>query len=207
VLGDLLDILIRDRTNNTKSLDDVLRVMNKDFARQGKFYRDSLDVRLTAEKVAGGSFEEFFQKYVAGIEPFPYQQVLGLAGLELRTTEHRLAMLGFAAEREASGAFIVRAVDADGLAAQAGLRVGDAILTWNGGEVPRRPARWVMEQNPGDLLALRIRRDDKELSIELRLGEIKETAYDVSEDSHATEKARRIREGLVRGETSAAAHH
>jgi hypothetical protein len=64
-----------------------------------------------------------------------------------------------------------------------------------------------MEQNPGDLLALRIRRDDKELSIELRLGEIKETAYDVSEDSHATEKARRIREGLVRGETSAAAHH
>ena len=207
VLGDLLDILIRDRTNNAKSLDDVLRAMNKDFARQGKFYRDSLDVRLTAEKVAGGSFEEFFQKYVAGIEPFPYQQVLGLAGLELRTTEHRLAMLGFAAEREASGAFIVRAVDADGLAAQAGLRVGDAILTWNGGEVPRRPARWVMEQNPGDLLALRIRRDDKELSIELRLGEIKETAYDVSEDSHATEKARRIREGLVRGETSAAAHH
>jgi len=207
VLGDLLDILIRDRTNNTKSLDDVLRAMNKDFAKQGKFYRDSLDVRLEAEKVAGASFEEFFQKYVAGIEPFPYQQVLGLAGLELRTTEHRLAMLGFAAEREASGAFIVRAVDADGLAAQAGLRVGDAILTWNGGEVPRRPARWVMEQNPGDLLALRIRRDDKELSIELRLGEIKETAYDVSEDSQATEKARRIREGVVRGETSAAAHH
>ena len=207
VLGDLLDILIRDRTNNAKSLDDVLRIMNKDFAKQGKFYRDSLDVRLEAEKVAGASFEDFFQKYVAGIEPFPYQQVLGLAGLELRTTEHRLAMLGFAAEREASGAFIVRGVDADGLAAQAGLRVGDAILTWNGGEVPRRPARWVMEQNPGDLLALRIRRDDKELSIELRLGEIKETAYDVAEDSHATEKARRIREGLVRGETSAAAHH
>ncbi len=207
VLGDLLDILIRDRTNNAKSLDDVLRIMNKDFAKQGKFYRDSLDVRLEAEKVAGASFEDFFQKYVAGIEPFPYQQVLGLAGLELRTTEHRLAMLGFAAEREASGAFIVRGVDADGLAAQAGLRVGDAILTWNGGEVPRRPARWVMEQNPGDLLALRIRRDDKELSIELRLGQIKETAYDVAEDSHATEKARRIREGLVRGETSAAAHH
>jgi len=206
VLGDLLDILIRDRTNNAKSLDDVLRAMNRDFAKQGKFYRDSLDVRLEAEKIAGGSFEEFFQKYVAGIEPFPYQQVLDLAGLELRTTEHRLATLGFAGEREASGAFIVRAVDADGLAAQAGLRVGDAILTWNGGEVPRRPARWVLDQHPGDLLGLRIRRDDKELSMELRLGEIKETAYEVSEDSHATEKARRIREGLLRGETSAAAH-
>ena len=206
VLGDLLDILIRDRTNNAKSLDDVLRAMNKDFAKQGKFYRDSLDVRLTAEKIAGGSFEDFFQKYVAGIEPFPYQQVLGLAGLELRTTEQRRATLGFAGEREASGVFIVRAVDADSSAAQAGLRVGDAVLTWNGGEVPRRPSRWVAEQNPGDLLTLRVRREDKELSVELRLGEIKETAYDVLEDSHATDKARRIREDLLRGEPSAAAH-
>jgi predicted metalloprotease with PDZ domain len=181
--------------------------MNKDFAKQGKLYRDSLDVRLTAEKVAGGSFEEFFEKYVSGIEPFPYQHILVLAGLELRTTEHRLATLGFGGEREASGVFIVRAVDADGPASQAGLRVGDAILTWNGGEVPRRPSRWAMEQNPGDLLALRIRREDKELPVEFRLGEMKETVYDVLEDSHATEKARRIREGLLRGETSAAAHH
>ena len=207
VLGDLLDILIRDRTNNAKSLDDVLRSMNKDFAKQGKFYRDSLDVRLETEKVAGGSFEEFFQKYVSGTEPFPYQQVLGLAGLALRTTEHRSATLGFAGERESSGVFIVRAVDADGLAAQAGLHVGDAILTWDGGEVPRRPSRWVMEQNPGDTLALRIRREDKELSLEFRLGEMKETAYEVSEDAHATDQARRIREGLLRGEASSAAHH
>lgn len=206
VLGDLLDILIRDRTNNAKSLDDVLRAMNKDFAKQEKFYRDSLDVRLEAERIAGGSFEEFFQKYVSGTEPVPYQQVLSLAGLELRTTEHRRATLGFAGEREASGVFIAIAVDTDGLAAQAGLRVGDAILTWNGGEVPRRPARWVMDQNPGDSLKLRIRREDKELSLEFRLGEIKETAYDVLEDSHAPDKARRIREGLLRGETAAATH-
>ena len=207
VLGDLLDILIRDRTNNAKSLDDVLRSMNNDFAKQGKFYRDSLDVRLEAEKIAGGSFEEFFQKYVSGTEPFQYQRILALAGLVPRTTEHRRATLGFAGEREASGVFIVRAVDAEGPAAEAGLRVGDAILTWNGGEIPRRLGRWVMEENPGDLLALRIRREDKELSVEFRLGEIKETAYEVVEDSHATEKARRIREGLLRGETSAAAHH
>jgi predicted metalloprotease with PDZ domain len=202
VLGDLLDILIRDRTNNAKSLDDVLRAMNKDFAKQGKFYRDSLDARLTAEKVAGGSFEEFFKRYVAGTEPFPYQQILGLGGLQLRSTENRRATLGFTAERDASGAFIVRAVDADGPAAQAGLHVGDAILAWNGGEPPRRPARWVNEQKPGDVLKLRIRRDDKEISLEFPLGEMKETIYEVLEDPHASEKARSIREGLLRGETA-----
>jgi len=204
VLGDLLDILIRDRTNNARSLDDVLRAMNRDFAKQGKFYRDSLDVRLEAEKVAGGSFEDFFQKYVAGTEPFPYQQILGLAGLVLRTTEHRRAKLGFTAERDANGPLVVNGVEDDGPAPQAGLRVGDIILSWNGGDAPRRMARWVYEQNPGEALALRIRRDDKELLVEIRLGEVKEAVYEVLEDAQANEKSRRIREGLLRGETSGA---
>jgi len=206
VLGDLLDILIRDRTNNAKSLDDVLRAMNNDFAKQGKFYRDSLDVRLEAERIAGGSFEEFFEKYVAGTEPFPYQQILALAGLELRTADHRRAILGFSAERDPSGSLTVRNVEADGLAAQAGLRPGDAIIAWNGAEPPRRLGRWVNEQKPGDLLRLRIRRDEKEISLEFRLSEIKETIYEVSEDAQAGEKARRLREGLLRGETSPASH-
>ncbi len=69
VLGDLLDILIRDRTGNKKSLDDVLRSLNTNFAKKGKTYRDSLDVQLTAETIAGGSFEDFFAKYVAGTDP------------------------------------------------------------------------------------------------------------------------------------------
>ncbi len=202
VLGDLLDILIRDHTNNTKSLDDVLRAMNKDFAKQGKFYQDSHDVRLETEKVAGGSFGDFFQNYVAGAEPFPYQQILALAGMELRTAEHRRATLGFALERYASGSLTVRSVEADSSAAQAGLRVGDVIVGWNGGEPPRRIGRWMNEQKPGDLLRLRIRRDDKEISLEFALGEIKETIYEVFEDSQASAKARSIREGLLQGETA-----
>ena len=202
VLGDLLDILIRERTGNTKSLDDVLRTMNTDFAKQGKPYRDSLDVRLTAEKVAGGSFEEFFQKYVAAAEPFAYQDILARAGLELRSSEHKRATLGFSMTRDANGNVIVSSVDGESSAMQAGLRVGDVIVSWNGGEMPRRPQRWVTEQRPGDLLKLRIRRDEKESTIEFRLGEIKETFYQVTENSHASEKARRIREGLLRGETS-----
>ena len=204
VLGDLLDILIRDRTNNAKSLDDVLRAMNRDFAKQGKFYRDSLDVRSEAEKVAGGSFEDFFQKYVARAEPFPYQQILGLAGLELRTTEHRRAALGFTAERDASGAVVVKTVEAGGFAAQAGLHAGDVILTWNGGEPPRRMARWLHEQKPGDVLRLKVRRDEKEISLEFPLLEMKEAVYGVFEDPQASEKARNIREGWLRGETASA---
>jgi predicted metalloprotease with PDZ domain len=203
VLGDLLDILIRDRTGNAKSLDDVLRLMNTNFAKREKTYRDSLDVQLTAETIGGGSFEEFFRKYVAGTDPLPYQQILALAGLALRTVERRRPALGFFAEHDPSGPFVVSTVDSEGPATQAGLHAGDVILNWNGGEAPGRVEHWLQEQKAGDLLKLRVRREDKEISLEFRLGENKETLYEVMEVSHAGEKARHIREGMLRGEASA----
>ena len=201
VLGDLLDILIRDRTNNEKSLDDVLRGLNTDFAKQGKTYQDSLDIRLEAEKVAGGSFEAFFRDYVAAAEPLPYQQTLALAGLDLHTVEHKRAVLGFIPDRELGGTVTVRAVDEGSAAAEAGLRPGDVILNWNGADVPRSLGRWVRERQPGETVKLRFRRDEKEQALQFKLGEEKEVLYQVAEDSHAGEKPRRIREGLLHGVT------
>jgi predicted metalloprotease with PDZ domain len=207
VLGVLLDILIRDRTDNDKSLDDVLRAMNADFAKQGKTYRDSLDIRLEAENVAGGSFEDFFRDYVAAAERLPYEQVLALAGLELRTIEHKRSVLGFSAERESGGTITVRGVDDGSPAAAAGLRPGDTIVTWNDGDVPRSLGRWVRDRQPGETVRVRIRRDEKERALEFKLGEEQEVLYQIAEDSHAGEKARHIREGLLHGVTHAATVH
>ncbi|HVS87190.1 MAG TPA: PDZ domain-containing protein [Candidatus Acidoferrum sp.] len=204
VLGILLDLLIRDRTNDEKSLDDVLRALNSDFAKEGTFYRDSLDIRLTAEKIAGGSFEEFFQQYVSGTDPLPYEHVLTLAGLQLGKTQRKRAALGFDTGRDANLGLVVRGVEAGGVAEQAGLRAGDVIVKWNGGEASRRLERWVREQNAGSLLRLLVRREEKEFALEIHLGEVTETYYQVEEKGHAGEKARRIREGLLHGETQPA---
>lgn len=83
VLGVLLDVLIRDATNNRASLDDVLRHMNDEFARRGRFYDDSVHIRAAVEKVAGRDFGDFFARYVAGADALPFRTVLGLAGLTL----------------------------------------------------------------------------------------------------------------------------
>jgi predicted metalloprotease with PDZ domain len=204
ILGVLLDLLIRDRTNDERSLDDVLRSLDSDFAREGKYYRDSLDIRLTAEKIAGASFEEFFRQYVSGTDPLPYEQVLALAGLQLDKKLQKRAALGFAAARDTSVGLVVRTIDAGGTAAQAGLRVGDQIVKWNGKEPPRRPERWVREQNAGAVLRLVVRREDREYTLQFHLGEMTEIYYQVEENSQANEKARRIRDGLLRGETKSA---
>jgi predicted metalloprotease with PDZ domain len=201
VLGVLLDILIRDRTDNEKSLDDVLRSMNKEFAEQNKPYRDSLDVRLTAEKVAGASFEDFFRKYIAGADPLPYRDVLGLAGLELKKAERRHAAAGFVAERDEAGALVVRGVDPEGPAEKAGLQADDVIASWNGAEPPRNPAHWASGQRKGSQLRLVVHRDEKNITIEFPLAEVAEISYRLTEDERASEKAKRIREGLLRGVT------
>jgi len=201
VLGFLLDIALRDRSDNQRSLDDLLRAMNIDFAREGKFYRDSLDIRLESEKLAGGSLSDFFDNYIAGAHPLPYQNLLGRAGLELRTHESVRATLGFLPQHEPGAPWTVAAVEAEGLAAKSGLLVGDEILRWNNGEVPRRPERWAAQQKPGEVLRLRIRRAEKEESVEVHLGEIHEKFFQVAEMSGADERARRLREGLFRGTT------
>jgi predicted metalloprotease with PDZ domain len=201
VLGVLLDILIRDRTDNQRSLDDVLRAMKNQFARKNKPYRDGLDIRLTAEQVAGGSFEEFFGKYVSHAEPVPYSQIFALAGLDLRAAQRKRPVLGFFTEREPTGEVIVRNLDTESSAAKAGLRSDDVILSWNGSEAPRNAERWVYSQKPGSVVHVRVRRDDREISIDFRIDETTETFYQVVEDSHAGAKARRIREGILRGTT------
>ena len=201
VLGVLLDLLIRDRTGNQRSLDDVLRAMNQDFAKSGKFYRDSLDVRLTAEKIAGSSLEDFFSKYVSGAEPLPYSQLLSLAGLVLERKETSRAVLGFTLQREPNAPWTVASVELGSNAELGGLMVGDEILRWNNGEVPRRPERWAAEQKPGEELHLRVRRGDTDISVNLRLGEIHETVFQVVEASAASDREKRIRQGLLHGTT------
>lgn len=201
VLGVLLDIEIRDRTDNQHSLDDVLRALNTDFAREGKFYRDSLDIRLEAERLTGGSLADFFDKYVAAATQLPYNDLLGRAGLELRSHESMRATLGFLAQREPSAPWSVISVDTDGPAQKAGLQVGDEIIRWNGGDVPRRPERWAGQQKPGDILHLRIRRDEEEKSLEIPLGEVREKFFQVAEAPNPENRARRIRDGLYHGTT------
>jgi predicted metalloprotease with PDZ domain len=207
VLGFLLDIVLRDRTDNQRSLDDLLRAMNTDFAREGKFYRDSLDIRLESEKLTGGSLTDFFDNYVGGANPLPYRNLLARAGLELRTLESVRATLGFLPQREPGAPWSVAAVDAGGPAAKSGLQVGDEILRWNNSDVPRRPERWAGQQKPGDVLRLRVRRGEKEESVEIHLGELRERFFQVAEMSNADERARRLRDGLLHGTTEPITAH
>jgi predicted metalloprotease with PDZ domain len=92
ILGVLLDLAIRNQTDNHKSLDDVLRRMNEEYARPGRFYDDSAGIRAVVEEVSGKSFADFFSLYVSGTEEIPFNEFLSVAGLELRTVSGRVSV-------------------------------------------------------------------------------------------------------------------
>ena len=201
IVGEILDLAIRDATDNHKSLDDVMRRMNDEYAKKGKYYDDSDGIRAVAEEVAGTSFEDFFQRYVAGTDEIPYDKFLGSAGLELKSETVKMADLGFwtAGGRSPSSAVTVSQVVPGSSAEAAGLLAGDVLLQLNGEAVPRYLAGRMRVHSPGEIIKLRVKRDTKEMDLSFALGSNDVNNYSIFEVSHATDKQKRIREGWLRG--------
>jgi len=90
LLGFLLDLALRHATGNGAGLDDVMRRLNEDFGRPGRYYTDA-DLRRLIAQVAPrfSGLEAFFADYVRGTRELDYDTYLGYAGLELEI-EHPL---------------------------------------------------------------------------------------------------------------------
>lgn len=85
-----LDLLIRDRTNNARSLDDALRALkalswdqpNASYYLQGRGYTEA-DVEHAVSQAMGTDMHAWFERYVGGTEDLPFDDILALAGLRL----------------------------------------------------------------------------------------------------------------------------
>src|SRR4029079_6169597 len=128
LLGLLLDLEIRKRSAGAKSLDDVMRYLYADFFKKDRNYGPA-DFQKAVELMAGGSLEEFFSKYVRGVQELDYNAALDAAGLKLETSGATDAKVYFGADvAEEEGRLIVRRVYAGSPAYEQGLNAGDQIV-------------------------------------------------------------------------------
>ncbi|HJU66230.1 MAG TPA: hypothetical protein VJ596_11160, partial [Gemmatimonadaceae bacterium] len=133
LLGLMLDILIRDASDNRGSLDQLMRRLYEESYqhRQGftteQFWR-------TATAVAGGrSFADVYARYVDGRDAFPWSEILPLAGMRLLTDTTRELRLGVTTVPDPSGV-LVTSVDPEGTLGAAGVEPGDYLVAL--GDIP-----------------------------------------------------------------------
>lgn len=200
ILGVLLDLKIREGTDNRKSLDDVFRLMNQKYAAQGRFYDDRTDIRAAVEEVAGESFQDFFQAYVSGTREIPYDSFFDAAGLNLRMEQMSSGDLGFWPNRTLGG-MVVAAVESGSAAEAAGVKEGDVLIELDGEPFPHKFTAWLSKQSPGQKVKLRVRRDGEEKGFIFALGAHSDRHCSIASIPQPTEKQRRIRDGILQGTT------
>ncbi|HLP16364.1 MAG TPA: PDZ domain-containing protein [Bacteroidota bacterium] len=128
----LLDLEIRHRSNNQRNLGTMLRLMFERFPLSGPGYTVD-DFQHTAEECAGGSLSDFFERYVHGKSPLPWEGSLLYAGLELTPKDTSVKIsLGMTMQQGSDEKVKIMRVVTDSPAEDAGLEVGDEIIAFNG---------------------------------------------------------------------------
>ncbi|MBT4035577.1 MAG: M61 family metallopeptidase [Candidatus Marinimicrobia bacterium] len=168
LLGLLLDIKIIAATGGQKNLDDVMFNLNKDFALKNKGYTSD-DVRKTCEAVSGLKLNTFFQDYVFGVEPLPYDEVFALAGLDLDSTEEKSSHLGINM-RDRSGRIMITSVTENSPAWDAGLNVHDELVAIDGFRVKSVSPDYFREKVPGDRIICTVSRNGILQDLHLTVG-------------------------------------
>jgi predicted metalloprotease with PDZ domain len=200
--GFLLDILVRDGSNNARSLDDVMRQLYQATYRKGRGFTGA-DWWSAVSKAAGGrSFADFNARYIDGREPFPFDQVLPLAGMRMASDTIRDPRLGISTSADSTGIMVVGVLPG-GAAEAAGVRPGDRLLAIGDlsltdpdfGSAFR--SRYGKEE--GAALPIKVRRGTDTLTLngKVILGRRVERRIEV--DPGATERAVGIRNGILQG--------
>ena len=181
LIGHLLDLTIRDRTANRRSLDDVMRLLNKEYAAKNRFFEDTVAIEQAASRVAGADLSSVFDELVRAASPIPWDNYLGLAGFALAKTEQAVSDMGLGIVDREDGV-VVSAVEPLSPAEEAGFRRGDRLLTVSG--EPAKSADSVragLKTAASKAVSLEIERDGEPVSLVLRSRETTETLYRIIE--------------------------
>jgi len=199
VLGVLLDLSMLDATNGQKGLRDLFHYLNDQYAKRGRFFDDSNGIRDAAEVVAGRSFRDFFEKYVAGTTDIPYDDFFRTVGLRLDKRSVSASDSGFTISRAPGAApGLVSSVSTGSAAEKAGLRAGDIVTEVDGASFSQGNQRALSQKKPGDNVKLKITRNGRQQDIAFALGSREEQQYVLTDVDNITD-AQRARRAIWLG--------
>ncbi len=180
-----LDLLIRERTHATKSLDDVMRTLWRCYGAKGEGVEEE-GIEAAAEEVSGLKLKRYFDAWVRSTAPLPLKEMLGShgIGLSLREADSSSdkggkpgnserkagrATLGVRGRSEGKDLLLTHVLEG-GAAQESGLAAGDVIVAVNG----VRPGSGgldalLSQRRPGERLKIHAFRRDELLEWEVKL--------------------------------------
>lgn len=193
ILGLLLDLEIRRRTDNTKSLDDVMRYLNENYAIKNQGIPENA-VLSAVEAISGNDFKKFFSQFVAGCEELPYDQILSAAGLSLTVENDKSkpeAYLGLKLSSDERG--LILNVTPNSPAMLGGLSKGDTLLAINNTQVNLlNLSEVLMEYAPGSKITLTVFRARQLRNFEVTLANSGNIYYQLKSLGNKTEIQQKI---------------
>ena len=199
--GLLLDITIRDASDNTKSLDTVMRELYETTYEKGRGFTSADWWGAVSRAANGHSFDDFNRRYIDGREPFPWPEALRTVGL--RVQRDSAPRLGVSTAPDAANAIRVMEVAPSSAAAAAGVRRGDIMLQVGNVDVndPNFGAKFRLQYEgklSGSPLTITVQRGGEKLMLRGTLV-YGPTAPRIIEDPAASARAVRLRNGILRG--------
>ena len=182
----LLDLTLRRMTGNAMSLDDVMRLMYRRFPLGGTGYTVD-DFQAASSEVSGADFSGFFENYVHGTKPLPWEETLLTAGLRLSSRDSvAKPWIGLSTRESGEKVFVSRIVDGSPARA-AGLDGGDEIVALDGKKVAGREIEKIIStKKKGDTVTLTAFRDNVLREFRLRVKESPVPEYTIDKISDPT---------------------
>ena len=198
VVAFLLDLDIRRRSNENRSLDDVMRAAYDKYSGAHGF--TERDFRALVEEIAAVPLDRFWSTAVEGTGELDYSRALESAGLRFRIPSPEAgrtagrATLG-AVTKIDSGRLVVAQVRRGTPAHDAGLNVDDEILAIDDFRVRADQLENRLEQYvAGDRVSILVARRDRLLRVDLTLGAEPLKAWQLEVSPSATESQRAVLE-------------
>jgi predicted metalloprotease with PDZ domain len=202
--GLLLDILIRDDSDNAHSLDDVFRQLYQATYKKGRGFTGGDWWPAVSRDAGGKPFADFNARYVEGRDPYPMDRILSLAGMRIRPDTIKEPRLGISTASDSNG-IVVNGVLPGGVAQEAGVLAGDRLLALGDLAVdspdfgPAFRAKFGKED--GAPLPIKVVRGTDTLTLNAKVRLVTRVERRIEADSSATPKAVRIRSGILKGTT------
>jgi len=183
----MLDLLIRDRHDNEKSLDHVMQVMWEQFGKDEIGFTEE-QVQQVIEGVAGCNLDDFFQRYLYGLEEVPLDHYLEPFGLKLKPIydDKKVPYLGAIAKTN-NNQTLVESVDSGSPAHRAGIDPNDEILAIAGYRITAdQLGDRLQNYQAGDTISITIFQQDQLKTLAVTLAEAQPSSYQVQKNPQAS---------------------